>query len=448
MTRLPRPFRARRRWIAAAAAVLAASCGAAAAGSPAASAREGGGAGRLPDVRLLDTLDVPGGAVEAGQPFGGLSGIDYDRATGRYVALSDDRSELAPARFFTLRLPLGAQGFAARRPVVESATVLTGPDGQPYPRRSVDPEAIRWAPGGRAVLWASEGVAAAGVPPFVRTAGPDGAHRGELPVPAAYRPVLGDGGAVVSGVRDNQAWEGLTLSPDGATVVTLTEDALAQDGPVPGPAVGSRSRLLRQDRAGGRTTGEFVYPQSPLAEDGTGPAPAQQSGASELLAVNETDYLVVERTAFTGRDFGIRIYWTTTVGATDVAGRRRLDGSERVMRKKLLFDFATTGVRPDNVEGLTWGPRLADGSRSLVLVTDDNFGTFGSPGTRFHLLAVRPGLLAEHTPDLDRDGTVGPADLRRLLRSGPAGDLDGSGRNDGRDAARWASYARAFPFPH
>ncbi|MCC5698826.1 esterase-like activity of phytase family protein [Klebsiella pneumoniae] len=27
----------------------------------------------------------------------------------------------------------------------------------------------------------------------------------------------------------------------------------------------------------------------------------------------------------------------------------------------------------DNIEGITWGPRLPDGRRSLVLVSDDNF---------------------------------------------------------------------------
>jgi hypothetical protein len=28
----------------------------------------------------------------------------------------------------------------------------------------------------------------------------------------------------------------------------------------------------------------------------------------------------------------------------------------------------------DNVEGISWGPLLANGRRSLVLISDDNFG--------------------------------------------------------------------------
>lgn len=37
----------------------------------------------------------------------------------------------------------------------------------------------------------------------------------------------------------------------------------------------------------------------------------------------------------------------------------------------LLADLDLSTV--DNVEGMTWGPRLPSGERTLVLVSDDNF---------------------------------------------------------------------------
>ena len=45
------------------------------------------------------------------------------------------------------------------------------------------------------------------------------------------------------------------------------------------------------------------------------------------------------------------------------------------MTKTLLADLSTMlGLPPlDNIEGLTFGPRLLDGRQSLVLVTDNNF---------------------------------------------------------------------------
>jgi 3-phytase len=42
------------------------------------------------------------------------------------------------------------------------------------------------------------------------------------------------------------------------------------------------------------------------------------------------------------------------------------------VRKTLLYDFST-GFAPDNLEGMTFGPVLPDGDRTLVLVSDDNF---------------------------------------------------------------------------
>ena len=43
--------------------------------------------------------------------------------------------------------------------------------------------------------------------------------------------------------------------------------------------------------------------------------------------------------------------------------------------KRLVIDLAKTAEvgRVDNIEGMSWGPMLADGKRSLVLVSDNNF---------------------------------------------------------------------------
>jgi len=43
------------------------------------------------------------------------------------------------------------------------------------------------------------------------------------------------------------------------------------------------------------------------------------------------------------------------------------------VQKTLLLDLDELGLTLDNVEGMTFGPNLPDGSRSLVLVSDNNF---------------------------------------------------------------------------
>ncbi|GAB2832109.1 esterase-like activity of phytase family protein [Lentzea nigeriaca] len=401
------------------------------------------------DVTLLDTLTVPAGTSAFGMPFGGLSGIDYDPGTDTYVALSDDRSDNGQARFYSLGLPLDGGRFATATPVVHGLTVLSDTNGKPFARKTVDPEAIRWTPTG-SLLWTSEGAANSGQPAFVREATQSGGYLRELPLPQAYAPTKSATGALVAGVRDNQALEGLTLSPDGDRVVTITENALVQDGPAASLTAKSPSRLLVLDRASGQPQAEHVYQVDPIADAPTAPLPppvntyAADRGVSEILAANETDYITVERSFASGVGFSVRLYWTSTLGATDVRGRQALTGREKAMPRKLLYDFTGSGIVPDNVEGITWGPRLADGSRSLILVADDNFGFNGS-STKFHLLSVRRDLFTLHTPDVNRDGALDAKDLRAIPHGGPAGDLNGDGRSDGRDVRLWNAYTHEFP---
>jgi hypothetical protein len=353
------------------------------------------------DVRLLDTLTVPAGTMEFGMPFGGLSGIDYASESGTYTALSDDRLENGKARFYTLRLPLDGAAFADDKPGLHGLTVLDDTNGEPFAAKAVDPEAIRRTPDGEGLLWTSEGASSSGQPAFVRAATTSGGYVRELPLPQAYAPVRSASGTLTAGVRNNQALEGLALSPDGDKAVTITENALVQDGPAAGLTAKSPSRLLVMDRRTGKPEAEHVY----------------------------------------------EVARTSTISATDVSGQEALSGSEKPMPKKLLYDFTASGTdadTTDNAEGITWGPKLPDGSRSLVLVADDNFGFNGSV-TKFHLLSVRSGLLANRTPDVNGDGAVNAKDLAAIRASGAAGDLDGNGRTDNGDVRLWISYTRAFP---
>ena len=59
----------------------------------------------------------------------------------------------------------------------------------------------------------------------------------------------------------------------------------------------------------------------------------------------------------------------------------------------LLEDGPALGVVSDNYEGLALGPRLADGRQVLLMVNDDNTGTFvgNTIGTTFLAFAYDPG---------------------------------------------------------
>lgn len=93
----------------------------------------------------------------------------------------------------------------------------------------------------------------------------------------------------------------------------------------------------------------------------------------------------------------IRLYRVFTDGATDVSRIEALTGvaTLRPVAKGLVLDFATliSQLPPelkwlDNFEGMSLGPAQPDGTRSLVLVSDDNFNPLQR--TAFLLLRVRP----------------------------------------------------------
>jgi hypothetical protein len=71
--------------------------------------------------------------------------------------------------------------------------------------------------------------------------------------------------------------------------------------------------------------------------------------------------------------------------------------SETAMTKELLFDLDTLGIYLDNIEGITLGPVLPNGSRSVVVVSDNNFSA--TQVTQFIAFEVVPapgtmGMLA------------------------------------------------------
>src|SRR5215212_8219363 len=56
------------------------------------------------DLDFLGQAIVPTGTTFAGTTVGGLSSITYDSRRGVFYTLSDDQSQLEPARFYTLRV--------------------------------------------------------------------------------------------------------------------------------------------------------------------------------------------------------------------------------------------------------------------------------------------------------------------------------------------------------
>jgi hypothetical protein len=320
-----------------------------------------------------------------GTQLGGLSGITYDPSKNVYYSISDDRSQINPARFYTLQIDL-SDGLLTQGEVTPvGVTTLQTLSGLPFAPLSLDPEGIALTSNGT-VFISSEGevnLAQGRVTnPFVNEFSlATGQQINTLPVPNKFLP-----NPPSSGIRNNLAFESLTITPDQRYLFTATENALTQDGPAAALSTGSPSRILKYDLTTGQPVAEFLYTTDPVALP---PNPANAfntNGLVDLLALDDTGnhFLALERSFSTGASGTpgntgntIKLYEVSLDGATDISNIDSLTtagtGSIIPAQKNLLLDFTTLGIPIDNIEGLTFGPTLADGNQSLIVVSDNNF---------------------------------------------------------------------------
>ena len=333
----------------------------------------GGGPEATTRYRHLELLGEARITLEeySGVPLGGLSGLAYDAASDLYYAVSDDRAEKGPARFYTLSVDLSSGQLADDGAKVIGVTELTT-GGHAFGPGRIDPEAIAPTEEGTFII-ASEGDARIELAPFLREFGPDGRQLRDFPLGRRYAP-RADG---QSGVRYNLALESAALSPSGRFLFSATENALAQDGPKSDLRNASPGRILRYDLTLQRLDAEYLYWIDRVAEP---PDPAggfSTAGVVEIAALDDETLLVLERSFSVGRGNDVRLYEAVLSEATDILAidelARHGTAGVRPVAKRLLMHIDRLGVEPDNLEGMTLGPTLPDGRRTLLLIADDNF---------------------------------------------------------------------------
>ncbi|MFD8491993.1 esterase-like activity of phytase family protein [Amycolatopsis sp. NPDC059657] len=349
-------------------------------------------------VRLLGEQIVPNALQFQGTTVGGLSSIDFDERTGEYVFIADDRSAINPARFYSAKFKVDAHGVS---PVTFTGThPLLRPDGKTYPplaqndpklpqnEQTIDPEELRVDPWTGHYFWSQEGerTATTLIDPSIREARRDGEYVRDLPILPSEKMTA------AAGPRQNLVLEGLTFAACGSLVVSSNEGPLLQDGPDANTEHGALDRITVQSRFG-PVLAQYAYPEEKVFASPNPAGGFATTGISSLLAADPFDptkFLALERSFVTGVGNKIRIFEFDTKGATNVVNVASLADAKSVkpVKKRLIADLADVGLSTvDNVEGITWGPRLPTGERTLVLVSDNNFSA--TQVTQIFALAVR-----------------------------------------------------------
>lgn len=254
----------------------------------------------------------------------------------------------------------------------------------------------------------------------------------------------------------NKGAEGLTVTPDGKTLVVFLQSAITQKG---GATAANQTvtRFATIDLKTKKTTHEYVY----LLDDPRQHTP-NTNAVSEVTALSSTQFLVDERDGNTGAGTFKQVYLIDTTGATDVrndarysttyvAGTQRLDTNAQQgllvngQSLELYVGLGTTqqatnkllaaGIKPVSKEPfadlgalmseLNWGKfyghdkiegaATTDGGKTIYLANDSDFGLDYTDGTA-HGTPTVPYLLHQKTlPDgqVD-DGVILKVDVSKL----------------------------------
>ncbi|MEG4805496.1 esterase-like activity of phytase family protein [Microcoleus sp. ARI1-B5] len=321
-------------------------------------------------IDFIGRAIFPTGSPFQGTEIGGLSGITYDATKQVYYAISDDRSSKAPARFYTLKINWQSGKLEKENMAFTGVTTLLDENGKSFPEFSLDPEGIAFT--GNSVFVSSEGDVDRHIAPFIKEFSLDGKLLKTLLIPDLFLP--DDKGS--KGIRNNLAFESLTLTGDRKYLFTATENATVQDGAVPSLEKGSPCRILRYDAVSGNPDASFLYLTEPLPAGANPVGKLTSNGLVDLLAIDDKRLLSLERgfsleTGTTIRIFEISLEKADRIEALESLKSRISEVSPA--QKRLLLDLETLKIPLDNIEGLTFGPELADASRALILVSDNNF---------------------------------------------------------------------------
>jgi hypothetical protein len=147
----------------------------------------------------------------------------------------------------------------------------------------------------------------------------------------------------VTGRRPNQGLEGMAITPDGKKLVTLAQSATIQDSTA-NQQTRTTTRLMVYDISTTKTptapVADYVMQLPIYTLNGNGAAPNRTAAQSELLALNDTQFLVLSRDGLglgltTGNPVFKSVLLVDTAGASNIAGTN--------------FETTTTALSPGGV---------------------------------------------------------------------------------------------------
>jgi hypothetical protein len=348
-------------------------------------------------LKWIGVYNLPHNLDYRGTTVGGLSGIDYNREKKEYYLICDDRSAINPARYYTANILFNEKKIDTV--YFTNVTALLQKNGTPYPdakkdpAHTPDPEALRYNPRTRQMIWTSEGermVKGKDIVlenPAITVVYPSGKYIDTFELPSNLHMR-----ATENGPRQNGVLEGLSFANNYKTLYVNVEEPLYEDGPRADLTENNAYiRIYRYDMATKKNTAQYAYKLDPVAYPAITESAFKINGVPDILDAGNNRLIVLERSFSTGRlPCTIKIFLADLNGAENIINNASLikQPTKKPVQKKLLLNMDSLGVYVDNVEGVTFGPVLPNGHRTLVLVADNNFQLLEK--TQFFVFEIVP----------------------------------------------------------
>ncbi len=331
-------------------------------------------------IRYLDDYVVPEGVEIEGTKVGGLSGIEFHE--GEYYLVSDHPGT---PRIYKAKIEINGRRIDT---VIISDVILLNKTAPFFQGNHLDLEGIR-AENGRFIL-SSEGSVQNNKEPSIFYITSEGEYISHFNLPEYFLP----GGDQEP--RNNGVFEGLAESYDESGYWVGIELPLVKDGSKPKLfPTKSPVRITHFNKKTGEATRQFVMQLEHITK-----IPWMYfavNGLTELLEYAPDRFLVLERAFSAGhgtKGNTVRIFDVDASMATNTVRENNLRKVKyQSANKNLIFDFKPyrKTLREqiiDNLEGMTFGPDLPNGNKTLLLVSDDNFSSLGRQITQIIFLEL------------------------------------------------------------
>jgi len=328
-------------------------------------------------LNFLDEFVLPADLTFEGDLVGGLSGIDYHN--GKYFLVCDDASN---PRYYEANIEINKLKILS----IDVQKVVHVMDTEHY----LDLESIRFDANTNQILLTSEGSINRGKNPMFFTMNSDGKIDNTFNIPPEFY------ASSKQKPRHNGTLEGLSNSVDGKGYWIAMELPLETDGPEPKiTKTNSPVRITYIDASSKKAEKQFAYNLDSITKPPKGNFSV--NGLTEILEYSEDKFLVIERSYSSGlgnQSNTIKIFKITASKASNtLTVNSLLNSNYRPATKELLFDFESvrnqlTDNIIDNIEGISFGPILSNGNKSLLLIADNNFNKLGKQLNQFILMEI------------------------------------------------------------